>query len=217
MKNIPLELETKVKKYSLMVAWWQIHEGDKTMVDKLEEVLGKIEQTEDELRLSGIKDEVFDEILKRAKKFITLTVGEMTDKQLETMTKLIFGKNTKMVPFDKRELSKPGVIYFDPVKYAEYAKKNQKKEIEYIPYVHKKPLWKGQYISVRNYVVENALAKGAGLKLTHEDRTMTLSPAQVKSEGIHNNANSHVASITEPGIKAGDTYYLVDYNFKPDE
>ena len=121
MKDISEELRAKVKKYSLMVAWWQIHEGDEKIIDKLKEVLGKIEQTEEELRLSGVTNETFDGILARAKKFVTMKVGEMSENQLETMCKLIFGQGAKLShnPIPKNAL------VFDPIKYAEWTKKEK--------------------------------------------------------------------------------------------
>ena len=109
-------LKEKIRKYSLMVAWWNIHENDKSMKDKLEEVLEKIEVTEEELRLSGVSEKVLEDIIKRAKKFTSLTVGEMSDKQVETTCKLIFGQKVTMETFDKRELLKKNVHYLDPEK-----------------------------------------------------------------------------------------------------
>ncbi len=124
--KIPKELQTKVRKYSLMVAWWQLHEEDKTMQDKLTEVLGKIEETESELRISGVKIETLEEILKRAKQFVTTSVEEMSDKQFETLIKLIFGQNTEIEPYNERELMKKrGITIFDPIKYAKWAKKGR--------------------------------------------------------------------------------------------
>ena len=79
-----------------MVVWWHINQDDEDMASKLKEVLSKIEQTEDELRLSGIKNETLGKIIDKAKKFVKLKVGEMFDKQLETMCKLIFGQESKL-------------------------------------------------------------------------------------------------------------------------
>ena len=124
MKDIPEELRAKVRKYSLMVAWWYIHEGDKTMDDKRKEVQGKIEQTEDELRLSGVSNDTLGGIIDKAKEFVKLKVGEMSDKQLETVCKLIFGQGTTLTTVTKEELSRLGVIMFDPIKYAERVKEN---------------------------------------------------------------------------------------------
>jgi hypothetical protein len=92
MKDVPKELQEKVRKYFLMVAWWHIYEEEKGMEDKLVKVLKKIEQTEDELRVSGIKNEVFDEVMEKVKNFVNMKTGEMTDAQLLTACKLIFGQ-----------------------------------------------------------------------------------------------------------------------------
>ena len=95
MKDIPEELREKVKKYSLMMAWWYIFEKEKDIENKLTKVLEKIEQTENELKVSGLEENVFDEIIKRAKRFVNMTMGEMTDNQRLTICKLIFGQETK--------------------------------------------------------------------------------------------------------------------------
>jgi hypothetical protein len=128
MTEIPKELKSKVRKYALMVAWWNLHENDEDMVDKLREVLDKIEQTEEELRLSGLNDKTFDGILEKTKEFLSLNVGEMTDQQLETLVKLIFGQKVELTYLDEREYRKMGNIYFDPVKYAKELKKKKKEK-----------------------------------------------------------------------------------------
>lgn len=95
MRKYPQELHEKIRKYSLMMAWWYIHEKEKDMKDKFEKVLKKIEQTEDELRTSGVKGEVFDEIIERAKRFVNMPISDMNDNQRLTMCKLIFGQQTE--------------------------------------------------------------------------------------------------------------------------
>ena len=108
-----------------MIAWWQLHEEDEKMKEKLVEVLKKIEVTEDELRISGVKTKVFDKILQRVKQFVKKPVGEMSRKQMEILIKLTFGQSTEVKPFFKGELKRRGVQYFDSSKYARWAKREK--------------------------------------------------------------------------------------------
>jgi len=125
MENVPEGLKYKVKRYSLMVAWWHIHEGDKEMEAKLYQILKKIELAEDELRMSGVKTETFERILQKVKRFVKKTVGEMSNKELETLTKLIFGQKTKLEPITQWELNN-AILVLDPVRFAERMKKKKK-------------------------------------------------------------------------------------------
>jgi len=217
MKNLSPELQEKVKKYSLMVAWWHIHEKEKNIQKKLEEVLDKIGDTETELRLSGIKEDVFTGVLERAKKFVNLPIKEMTDRQIETMCKLIFGQKSTLTPFNKRDKLRHDILFFNPIKYAEWIRNRKKEEIKYVTYEHKKELWMGTKISIRSYVVEQAIKNGMGIRVKHGEQIMSLTPTQLKEEGFHNKESSHIAKMSAKGIIAGESYYLIDYIFKPDE
>jgi len=217
--KIPKELRSKVRKYSLMIAWWQLHHEDKDEKDKVKIVLKKIEDTEDELKLSGVSPKVFSKILQRAEAFLAIDPDEMTDGQWETLIKLIFGQDTKITLTNRWARLRPGVTFFDPVKYARWMKEMGKplaKETKYIKYEHKKALWKGKNVSLRSYIVEKAIKENKGIKVKHGGKIMTLSPEEVAGKGVYGK-NPHSAKYVSEGIAPGEEYYLVDYIFTPDK
>ena len=73
--------------------------------------------------------------------------------------------------------------------------------------LNKTKLWKGQYISVRDYEVDKAIRSG-GLLLTHDGNKMTIMPDKLKQ-----------LSPNEDTIKSkyGRGYRLVDIKWNPDE
>lgn len=69
-------------------------------------------------------------------------------------------------------------------------------------------LWKGEYVSIRDYEAKAAIAKG-GLRITHNSQVMYLWPEQIKQ--------------LEPSSKVfksktgGKDYQLIDIKFVPDD
>lgn len=124
---ISKEVKKIARKYALAVAWLLIHEEDKRMEKKVAQVIDRVGELEQELLDEGVSRLNIDKILQRAKKFVKKSVGEMTDRQLETMCKLIFGQKTELETFDRRELNRPGVLCFDPIKYARWKRKEKEK------------------------------------------------------------------------------------------
>ena len=72
--------------------------------------------------------------------------------------------------------------------------------------LNKTKLWKGQYISVRDYEVDKAIRSG-GLLLTYDGSKMTIMPDQLKQL----NANEDIQKS-----KFGKDYRLVDIKWSPD-
>lgn len=72
--------------------------------------------------------------------------------------------------------------------------------------LNKTKLWKGQYISVRDYEVDKAIRSG-GLLLTYDGNKMTIMPDQLKQL----NANEDIQKS-----KFGNDYRLIDIKWSPD-
>lgn len=72
--------------------------------------------------------------------------------------------------------------------------------------LNKTKLWKGQYISVRDYEVNKAIRAG-GLLLTYDGKKMTIMPDQLKQL----NPNEDIQKS-----KYGNDYRLIDIKWSPD-
>jgi hypothetical protein len=72
--------------------------------------------------------------------------------------------------------------------------------------LNKTKLWKGQYISVRDYEVNKAIRAG-GLLLTYDGNKMTIMPDQLKQL----NPNEDIQKS-----KFGNDYRLIDIKWSPD-
>lgn len=72
--------------------------------------------------------------------------------------------------------------------------------------LNKTKLWKGQYISVRDYEVNKAIRSG-GLLLTYDGNKMTIMPEQLKQL----NPNEDIQKS-----KFGNDYRLIDIKWSPD-
>jgi len=72
--------------------------------------------------------------------------------------------------------------------------------------LNKTKLWKGQYISVRDYEVDKAIRSG-GLSLNSEGKQMTLSPEKLKQLSPNEDVQKS---------KFGKDYRLVDIKWSPD-
>ena len=88
------------KKYAMGYAWLSIFDKpDATPEEKtqIEKVMNRMKQLEEQLKLLGVSEAILGELIGRAKKFTSMSVGEMNGKQLELLCHLIFGKGTKSV------------------------------------------------------------------------------------------------------------------------
>ena len=72
--------------------------------------------------------------------------------------------------------------------------------------LNKKKLWKGQYISVRDYEVDKAIRAG-GLLLTYDGNKMTIMPNKLKQLDPNEDIQKS---------KFGKDYQLVDIKWSPD-
>jgi hypothetical protein len=72
--------------------------------------------------------------------------------------------------------------------------------------LNKKKLWKGQYISVRDYEVDKAIRAG-GLLLTYDGNKMTILPDKLKQLDPNEDIQKS---------KFGKDYQLVDIKWSPD-
>jgi|SaaInl5LU_22_DNA_1037371.scaffolds.fasta_scaffold05150_2 hypothetical protein len=72
--------------------------------------------------------------------------------------------------------------------------------------LNKKKLWKGQYISVRDYEVDKAIRAG-GLLLTYDGNKMTIMPDKLKQLDPNEDIQKS---------KFGKDYQLVDIKWSPD-
>lgn len=68
-----------------------------------------------------------------------------------------------------------------------------------------KKLWKGQFVSIRDYEIKAAIQKG-GLRLSHNEQVMELSVEDLKS--LKPTGQGHQS-------KFGGVYQLVDITWKP--
>ena len=85
-----------------------------------------------------------------------------------------------------------------------------------LKFEHKKELRFGSRVSLRDFFVKRAISENKGIKVVHSGETMTLSPEDLRLKGVHNKNSMQVAKFSNSEIKAGDTYYLIDYTFNPD-
>ncbi len=203
------------KKYGTGVLWSMVYENseDPKIKEQMPKVIDKIAEIEEALTAAGVSGEWKDEVIQRARSLTKKTVGEMSDRELEMIIKIIFGGDGKLEPYHPR----PGDIIFDPTKPTQTSLPDAPVEIKYVTYEHKKPLWQGTKISIRSYVVEQALSNGTGIRVKHGGQTMSLSPDKLKSEAIHNRDNRHAAKSSASNIEKGEDYYLIDYRFVPDK
>jgi len=88
--------------------------------------------------------------------------------------------------------------------------------MRYIDFEHKKALRFGARISLRSYMVINAIKKGLGIRVKHKEKIMSLSNEDLKIKSYHNPQAKFIAQFDGEGIKKGQSYYLIDYTFVPD-
>ena len=69
-------------------------------------------------------------------------------------------------------------------------------------------LWKGEYVSIRDYEAKAAIAKG-GLRITHSNQIMYLWPDQIKQ--------LKPSSKVFKSKTGGKDYQLIDIKFVPDD
>lgn len=69
-------------------------------------------------------------------------------------------------------------------------------------------LWKGEYVSIRDYEAKAAIAKG-GLQITHSNQVMYLWPDQIKQ--------LKPSSKVFKSKTGGKDYQLIDIKFVPDD
>lgn len=69
-------------------------------------------------------------------------------------------------------------------------------------------LWKGEYVSIRDYEAKAAIAKG-GLRITHSNKVMYLWPDQIKQ--------LKPSSKVFKSKTGGKDYQLIDIKFVPDD
>lgn len=89
--------------------------------------------------------------------------------------------------------------------------------MRYLNFEHKKELRFGSRVSLRSYFVKHALLQEKGIKVSHGGKTMTLSVEDLKLKGVHNKNILQIARFSSSDIKAGETYYLIDFTFRPGE
>lgn len=68
-----------------------------------------------------------------------------------------------------------------------------------------KKLWKGQFVSIRDYEIQSAIQRG-GLRLFHNEQIMQLSTEELKA--LKPTGQMHQS-------KFGGSYQLVDITWKP--
>lgn len=69
-------------------------------------------------------------------------------------------------------------------------------------------LWKGEYLSIRDYEAKAAITKG-GLRITHNNQVMYLWPEQIKE--------LKPSSKVFKSKTGGKDYQLIDIKFVPDD
>lgn len=98
--NFTNEQKPIAKKYSMGYAWLSIFDKpDATPEQKLQvqKVMDRMKQLEEQLKLLGTSDATLGDLIERAKKFTSMSVGEMNEKQIELLCQLVFGKGTTSV------------------------------------------------------------------------------------------------------------------------
>ena len=106
-----------VKKYLIGYSWLSIWDTDKATFKErpqIERVNKKMKEIETQLKEMNVSEKLLGKLLKKAKKFVNMTVGEMNDKQRQLMCQLIFGKSARL-----EEASKipKNAIVFELAKY----------------------------------------------------------------------------------------------------
>lgn len=87
---------------------------------------------------------------------------------------------------------------------------------DYLVFEHKKELRFGSKVSLRSFFVNWAKRLNKGIKVVHKGEVMSLSVEELETKGTKNKKSRHVAMFSGQGIRAGETYYLIDYRFVPD-
>ena len=88
-----------VKKYLIGYSWLSIWDTEKATSkerEQIEKVNKKMEEIEDELKTMKVSEDLLEKLLKKAKKFVNMTVGDMDERQLKLMYQLIFGKSASL-------------------------------------------------------------------------------------------------------------------------
>ena len=103
-KNMTTDIEELKKKYGTGVLWSMVYENteDPKIKEQMPKVIDKMGEIEEALTAGGITDEWKEEVIKRARALTKKTVGEMTDRELDMIAKVIFGSATKLEPYHSK-------------------------------------------------------------------------------------------------------------------